>query len=228
MGNPLASWAGLPALIRGNSFVVIILCSTVNVRHPTFICFSPYSVLHKSTAQAGAKLFMAMHDGTPSELLYYDILWEFHSFLIDSDNWWTARTRKKAKESAMSSVANAAEDAAALIKLVQAASKKSGSKVTAVHGGRAGENVVKVEAGLATVTTQLLMTHRRVSKITPVSAYEKAAKKLTKTSCGNFKASLLQPSYHLISSLIFKQGMSFVCAGIGLPRLHLRRSRDWQ
>ena len=100
----------------------------------------------------------------------------------------------------MSSAANAAEDAAALIKLVQAASKKSGSQVTAVHGGRAGENVVKVEAGLATVTTQSLMTHRRPSMITPVSAYEKAAKKLTNTSCGNFKASLLPPSYHLISS----------------------------
>ena len=72
--------------------------------------------------------------------------------------------------------------------------------MTAVHGGRAGENVVKIEAGLATVMAQLLMMHRRPSKITPVSAVEKAAKKLTKTSCGNFKASLLQPSHHLISS----------------------------
>ena len=145
---------------------------------------------------------MTMHDGTTSELSYYtyDILWEFHSFLIDSDNWWTTRTRKKAKEAAMSSTADAAEDAAALIKLVQEASKKTGSQVTAVHGGRAGENVVKIEAGLTTVTTQLLMTHRRPLKITPVSAFKKAAKKLTKTSCGNFKASLLQPSYHLISS----------------------------
>ena len=119
---------------------------------------------------------MAMHDGTPSELSYYDILWEFHSFLIDSDNWWTTRTRKKAKEATISSAANAAEDAAALIKLVQAASKKTGSQVTAVHGGRAGENVVKIEAGAATVTTQMLMTHKRPSKITPVSAADKALK----------------------------------------------------
>ena len=78
----------------------------------------------------------------------------------------------------MSSAADAAEDAAALIKLVQVASKKTGSQVTAVHGGRAGENVVKIEAGLATVMTQLLMTHRRPLKITPVSTVEKAAKKL--------------------------------------------------
>jgi hypothetical protein len=96
---------------------------------------------------------MAMHDGTPSELSYYDILWEFHSFLIYSDNRWTARTLKKAKESAMTSAADADEYEAALIKLVQAASKKTGNQVTAVHGGQAGENVVKIEAGLATVTT---------------------------------------------------------------------------
>ena len=143
---------------------------------------------------------MAMHDGTPSELSYYDILWEFHEFLMDSSNWWTQRTRKTAKEAAMSSAAGAAGDKAALLKLVKEASKKTGSLVTSVHGTRAGENVVKIEAGLATVTTQLLMTHRRPSKITPVSAFEKAAKKLTKTSCGNFKASLLPPPYHLISS----------------------------
>lgn len=143
---------------------------------------------------------MAMHDGTPSELSYYDILWEFHEFLMDSSNWWTQRTRKTAKEAAMSSAAGAAGDKAALIKLVQEASKKTGIKVTAVHGGRAGENVVKIEAGAETVSTQMLMTHKRASKITPVSAVDKALKKLAKTHCGNFKASLLQLSYHLISS----------------------------
>ena len=100
----------------------------------------------------------------------------------------------------MAREAQAAEDAAELIKLVQEASKKTGIKVTAVHGARAGENVVKIEAGAATVTTQMLMTHKRASKITPVAAVDKALKQLAKTHCGNFKASLLQPSNHLISS----------------------------
>ena len=75
--------------------------------------------MYLSITQAGAKLFMAMHDDTPSEMSYYDILWEFHTFLLDSDNWWTTRTRKKAKETTMASGTQAAEDAAALIKLVQ-------------------------------------------------------------------------------------------------------------
>ena len=155
--------------------------------------------MYLSITKAGAKLFMAMHDDTPSALSYYDILWQFHTFLMDSDNWWTSRTRKKAEETRLASGAQAADDAAALIKLVQEASKKTGIKVTAVHGGRAGENIVKIEAGAATVTTQMLLTHKRASKITPVSAVDKALKKLAKTHCGNFKASLLQPSLHLIS-----------------------------
>ena len=74
--------------------------------------------------------------------------------------------------------------------------------MTTVHGERAGKTVVKIEAGLATVTTQLLMMHRSPSKITPFSAVEKAAKKLKNPSCGNFKVSLLRPSHHLILSLV--------------------------
>ena len=41
MGNPLASWAGLPALIGGNSFVVILLFSKINVCHSSLLPFMP-------------------------------------------------------------------------------------------------------------------------------------------------------------------------------------------
>jgi hypothetical protein len=133
---------------------------------------------------------MAMHDCTPSERFLYDILWEFHSFLLGSENGWTTRTRKKAKEVTMVSGAWAARVSVALVKIVQEASKKIGLQETVVHGTCAGEVVVKIKTGSTTGTTQMLMMHKHPLEIGPVSAVEKALNQLTNTRCGKCKTIL--------------------------------------
>ena len=77
---------------------------------------------------------MVMHGSTRSELPYYEILWGFHTFVLELKNWWTTHTFKKATEITKTSGAQAVGNVATLIKPMQEASKKAGLQVIAVHG----------------------------------------------------------------------------------------------
>ena len=119
---------------------------------------------------------------------YNEILWDLHVYLMESEGWWGRRTRATQKKQAVQGsigrqVELQAEEEELRQDLLHA---KAGSSV-AVVGKRSGEMTIKLEPGAPKVTVHLLLTHKRASKISPVTALDKAAKKLKNTSCGNFK-----------------------------------------